>query len=337
MRDLLIIDFGSSSNYGDKLVGQVVRQHLALSIPGIRIRSASSVPDAEKAGWWRLDPGRIDELLEGVGCVLLLGGSLFFAQALTVRGTWWIDALEERRMPLISWGGIQHVDGCYDYPDAFRRIVDYSHRLFYRFEPEARVFDDIAHGAPVEWGSDPVWCRPVVSPLPGRVLCTCITAPYADGHRNAEELGPLLEFVRGLGPYDQHVVLYADRGVLRCEEVGIEGLEAEEEHWIEHHAARAELLVSTRLHPTLYALSCGRPVVAADFSDKVTMLMEQVGLGHRCLPLATATCDDYRQVADSSMTEEERLTTTQNVVRCRERARWTLEQLVVEVQEATQA
>lgn len=335
MSDLLIIDFGSSTNYGDKMVGQVVRQYIADKLPTTRIRSASSVEDAEVAGWWRLCPDRIDKLLEGVGCCLLLGGSLFFGQALTVRGTWWIDALEERGIPLISWGGIQHTSGCYDLPTAFGRIVASSRRLFYRFEAEAAVFEDITPGQPVEWGSDPIWCRPAISPVPGNVLCTSISAPYAGGVRAPGPISPLLEFVASITPeFNQHVVLHADAGVMGTEELGLRGVEADQDHWIEHQAARAALLVSTRLHPTLYALRCGRRVLAADWSDKVRMLMEQVGAERYCLPAMEASVEDYEAVWHRDMSAAEKQFTAEQVVRCRDRARWTLRQITHEVREA---
>lgn len=336
MRDLLIIDFGSSTNYGDKVVGQVVRQHLANQVPGLRIRSASSVVDAETAGWWHLSPDTIDDLLDGVGCCLLLGGSIFFGQALTVRGTWWIDNLEEAGIPLLTWGGVQHVRGCYDYPDAFMRIAAASRRLFYRFEGEAEVFADLAAGVTAEWGSDPIWCRPVVSPLPGSVLATCVTAPYkcnGTDARNVELVLPLVEFLQGL-EYEEHVVLRADLGVMRAEELGMEGHEVSQEHWIEHQAARAGLLVSTRLHPTLYSLLCGRPVIAADFSDKVRLLMEQVGMGRYCLALSEAEVADYWEALEALRGEDNAGGLAGRVQHCQDRARWTLRRIAQEVTES---
>jgi len=97
---VLIIDYGSSGNYGDKVVGQVLRQYLALHCPGLLIRNATHVDGADAAGWWYLSPDT-EGLFDGVDKAVLFGGSIFFEDALLGRGTWWIDYLKERGIPFL--------------------------------------------------------------------------------------------------------------------------------------------------------------------------------------------------------------------------------------------
>lgn len=339
MPNLLIIDFGSSGNYGDKMVGQVVRQHLALQVPDLRIRNASSVVDAQDAGWWYLDPDNINPLLQGIDHVLLLGGSIFFGQVLKSRGVWWVDELEARGLPLTTWGGLQHTDECYDYPTAVCRIIDYSQSVYCRFEGELPVLEEIYGEPKVVWGSDPLWCRPRLDPLPGKVLTASVTAPYkcngTDG-RNVKALSNLLRFVRRTAPeFEQYVVLKADPGVMSFANMGIEVEErvAGADHWLEAHAARGGLLVTTRLHPTLYSLACGVPVLAADFADKVTLLMEQVGMGQFVFPLATTSTEEYTDGWGRLREEwgERRVELEERVAACRHRAHWTMNQIAAAV------
>jgi colanic acid/amylovoran biosynthesis protein len=56
--------------------------------------------------------------------------------------------------------------------------------------------------------------------------------------------------------------------------------------------AAMDLVVATRMHAAIFALTCGTPVIALGYQPKSCGLMGMIGLGDACLPLEQVTAAD---------------------------------------------
>jgi len=193
---------------------------------------------------------------------------------------------------------------------------------FCRFEGELPILDSIAPGRPVLWGGDALFCRPVLDAPPVNILTTSIALPNNKGNE-------LQAFVARLAKdYKMHVILRADETVVGAEGFGVRcpTLVVEEDHWLEALAARSSLLVSTRLHPAVYSLCCGVPVLGVDYSDKMRLLLEQVEAPVAALPFESATIDDYMHAAETLLStwSSAKTRVAKAVQRCRAQSKATL-------------
>lgn len=269
------------------MVGQIVRQSLTNLVPNLIIRQATPVVDAATAGFHQATDAMAPMMVNGIDAALILGGSIWFG--LTIAADRW-GWLQQAKFPIISWGGVQHLDGCYEQAGQLGPILKRVDHRFCRFVGEAKLYADL--GAVCEVGGDPLFTRPRFDGIAGKRLGLALTPPYGlHGRLDFEKLAGVAAFVADIvKDFPRVSVLRADSRVATAQQMGIPPSEVvDHEHWIEAHLASCRLLVTTRLHPAVTALHHGVPVIAIDFSDKLRLLLEGMGLGEFCVDLEDAS------------------------------------------------
>lgn len=305
MPRLLIVDYGSSCNYGDKVVGQVVRQSLQSAIPDLIIRQATPVTDAASAGFYQATDIMAEMLTKDVDAALILGGSIWFGQTINTNRWAW---LKHCQVPVVAWGGMQHVDECLAHGQKLRDILSNVDHRFCRFQGEQVVYNEI--GVAAEVGGDPVFCRPRYEGLHGKRLGLCITPPYGENHSlDFDALREVNVFLGRIAPdYPRLSILRADSRVASLAQMDLRSSVADvvgQDHWIEAHIASCDLLVTSRLHPAVTALRHGVPVIGIDFADKLRMLLESMNLGDLCVDLDTTTASQLTTIHQYIMENRE--------------------------------
>jgi hypothetical protein len=286
---LLIVDYGSSTNYGDKMVGQIVRQSLTNLVPNLIIRQATPVVDAAAAGFHQATDAMAPMMVNGIDAALILGGSIWFGLTIEAARWAWLD---QARFPIISWGGLQHLRECYDQSDLLAPILRRIDHRFCRFAGETNLYSDL--GAICEVGGDPLFLRPRFQGIMENRLGLSITPPYGPGGcLDFAKMDDVTRFVAEVANTDfpRVSVLRADARVASAEQMGILPPVdvVEEDHWIEAHLSSCRMLITTRLHPAVTALHHGVPTIAVDFSDKLRLLLEGMDLGELCVDFEDAT------------------------------------------------
>jgi len=87
MPNLMMVDYGSSSNYGDKVVSHTMRDLLSARIPNLGIRLCTTVDNAHVAAYYSTTVASPETLLRDIDCLLVFGGSVFFDEVVRARGT----------------------------------------------------------------------------------------------------------------------------------------------------------------------------------------------------------------------------------------------------------
>lgn len=327
---LLMIDYGSSSNYGDKVVSHTMRDLLSFIIPNLTIRLCTTVPDADTAAYWSTKTTSPEELLDGIDCLLIFGGSVFFDQVVRARGTGVVDLAHERGLPIMVWGGVQHTEGCRqpDVAEAILHLVDRCTAVFCRFDHDTVLLREIT-GREIIPGADVCFLRPTLSAHTTRSLLVSLSAPWIHGAKYFTQIDEAIWFVRAIAPqYARTVVLVADSNVISGDSLKLPAWEMQLDTWIESHAAAGELCISTRLHPAIACASQGTPTIAIDYADKLVPLMADLGVPELGIPIDEATCERLAELRARAQDPEVPERLRQGSDKLRQRAKYALDTIV---------
>lgn len=309
MPTLLMLDYGSSSNYGDKVVSQVMRDLLGRAIPDLVIKPCTGVPDGHIAAYWSTATQNPKHLLAGVDCVLLFGGSIFFDEVIKARGSAVVEEAHAAGIPVMVWGGMQCVEGCFapDVAPVIKTIVDCATVCFCRFNADVEPLEAIT-GHIIDVGGDIMFLRPRLWSLPSTNLAVAISPPRGGG---VESVKTVVKFIQSIQRFHDEVIsLRVDPNVLAVREIGLDGGKSRDvamDTWIDAITASVQICISTRLHPAVAAVSHGNPVIGIDSSDKVTALLEDVGTPETSIRLESVTMEALTSLYEFTMDYREEL------------------------------
>lgn len=286
---LLVIDYGSSPNFGDAMVHQVLEARLAARVPALEIRPATALPDAASAGFHLLSSETAKTLVQDVDAVLLFGGSIFFEDALRERGIEWQREARELGIPTMLWGGVQYAADLYRVIEELLELLTRADTAHCRFSGGQTALKELT-GHQLAIGGDPMALLPLIDAPRADKLCVSVSLPSplsAKFSSVATALPPLA------GEYAEHLFVLPDRAARSPEDLGVSRdtwRMCADSNWIRHNLASSKLVITSRLHVALTALLHGVPTVGLEVgANKIEWLMREFGLQDFCLHVAKPT------------------------------------------------